>query len=306
MGRGAGFLLSLSLILESSFGFVLRQPPPRWRTWARGLLDDTLASGVSVDEAAPVCALAEDMLEVAWSEPRATMFLEPVSVYGLSQELGRLSDLCVHSYGGYPQAERQRLVLSRASELTDDEVASIAQVSVVSILGDFLFQPATERDFAEALELSLPEEERGLYIGDIIVLGERGAQAIVGLEVADALASNVKEVNGVSVAVERQGVDALRMRPPSVKEMQTVEASVRVDAVASAGLGLSRSKVAAFAKAKDPSKSDLLVNWRPVSSASTKVKQGDVISIRGRGRLTVDSVETNAKGKFRVKMTKYT
>jgi len=50
---------------------------------------------------------------------------------------------------------------------------------------------------------------------------------------------------------------------------------------------------------------DVLVNWKEMKSANSLLKGGDIVTIRGKGRLEVTEVETTSKGKFRVKMTKF-
>lgn len=50
---------------------------------------------------------------------------------------------------------------------------------------------------------------------------------------------------------------------------------------------------------------DVLVNWKEITSANAQLKGGDIVTIRGKGRLEVNEVETTSKGKFRVKMTKF-
>ena len=50
---------------------------------------------------------------------------------------------------------------------------------------------------------------------------------------------------------------------------------------------------------------DVLVNWREVKSANAQIKEGDMITVRGKGRLEINTVEVTSKEKFRVKMTKF-
>ena len=42
-----------------------------------------------------------------------------------------------------------------------------------------------------------------------------------------------------------------------------------------------------------------------VTSANAQLKEGDMVTIRGKGRLEITLVEKTAKEKFRVKMTKF-
>lgn len=49
---------------------------------------------------------------------------------------------------------------------------------------------------------------------------------------------------------------------------------------------------------------DVRVNWRDAKKPSVEVKEGDVISVTGRGRVTVNKVVVNKKEKFVVSMTR--
>src|SRR5690606_27247364 len=77
---------------------------------------------------------------------------------------------------------------------------------------------------------------------------------------------------------------------PKVKEIKTTVASLRLDAVASAGFGLSRSKLAPAVRANQ-----LKLNWQSVTSPSATIKEGDVISLAGRGRVEVAEVRGESK-----------
>mgnify|MGYP000950373488 FL=1 len=67
-------------------------------------------------------------------------------------------------------------------------------------------------------------------------------------------------------------------------------ASLRVDSVAAAGFGMSRSRAAADIEADK-----LKLNWQSVKNAAQLVKEGDVLSLRGRGRVEVAKVGGRTK-----------
>jgi RNA-binding protein YlmH len=69
----------------------------------------------------------------------------------------------------------------------------------------------------------------------------------------------------------------------------------RVDALASAGFRMSRSKMAEFIKV-----GDVRVNWLACGKPSAILQQGDVVSVAGKGRMTVGEVAMTAKGKYAV------
>ncbi|NEP18515.1 MAG: photosystem II S4 domain protein [Leptolyngbya sp. SIO4C1] len=226
-------------------------------------------------------------------EPVATDFLSPPELFEAQAVFGRLTDVHTLSSGGYPQAERQRLLIAR-SELPLDGLA--VPLAALDIAGNFLFDTATHRDFLGALLGTGLVREK---VGDIIVLGERGAQAVVVPALVEFLAMNLTQVRSVPVKTQPIELTALKVREPRKKEMTTVEASLRLDAVASAGFGMSRSKMADMIGA-----GDVRVNWKPITQASYAVKSGDLVAIRGKGRLEIGEIGVTKKERYRVQLTR--
>ena len=223
-----------------------------------------------------------------------TDFLSPPELAEAQQTFARLSEVQLLAGGGYPQAERQRLAIVRADlPLEDDSI----ELAALEIAGNFLFDTATHRDFMGALLGTGIVREK---VGDIIVLGERGGQAIVVPELVEFLSMSLNQVRSVPVKTRPIELSALKIREPKKKEMTTVEASLRLDAVASAGFGMSRSKMSDIIGA-----GDVRVNWKETSSASYQVKSGDLIAIRGKGRVEVGEVAVTKKDRYRVQLTRF-
>lgn len=167
-----------------------------------------------------------------------TDFLSPPVVVEITELFSRLTEVEFLVWGGYPQAERQRAGLSRPEvPLTQAQIT----IAALEIAGNFLFDPATHRDFLGAILGTGIVREK---IGDVIVLGERGAQAIVVPEMVEYLETSLVQVRSIPVKTQRIELSELKIQPPQKKELTTVEASLRLDAIASAGFGLSRSKMA--------------------------------------------------------------
>ncbi|MEM9090804.1 MAG: photosystem II S4 domain protein [Cyanobacteria bacterium P01_F01_bin.53] len=226
-------------------------------------------------------------------EPVATDFLSPPELFEAQAMFKQLADIHFVASGGYPQAERQRMIIAR-SEIPFDE--NPVPLSALSIAGNFLFDTASHRDFlGSLLGTGLVRDK----VGDIIVLGERGAQAIVVPELVDFLTRALVQVRSVSVKTQPIELSELRVREPRKKEITTVEASMRLDAVASAGFGMSRSKMADMI-----TKGDVRVNWKPITQSSKTVETGDLIAIRGKGRLEIGDVAITKKERYRVKLTR--
>ncbi|BAZ18114.1 RNA-binding S4 domain-containing protein [Calothrix sp. NIES-4071] len=244
------------------------------------------------DEVARVIDQAEQAIKT-W-EVVMTDFLSPPELAEVQRSFGRLTEIHLVAWGGYPQAERQRAAIARA-ELPLDE--SQVELVALDIAGNFLFDTATHRDFLGAmLGCGIVRDKTG----DVIVLGERGAQVIVVPELAEYLETHLKQVRSVPVTTRRIELNELKIREPKKKELTTVEASLRLDAVASAGFGMSRSKMVDFIDA-----GDVRVNWKDTTSASSQVKTGDLISIRGKGRLEVGEIAVTKKDRYRVQLTRY-
>ena len=79
------------------------------------------------------------------------------------------------------------------------------------------------------------------------------------------------------------------------KRLSTVEASCRIDAIASAGFGLSRSKVVHQIKA-----GRLRLNWQPVRQGGRELSVGDRLQLQDRGSLEVLSCERTKRQRWRV------
>ncbi|MEH1848284.1 MAG: photosystem II S4 domain protein [Nostoc sp.] len=244
------------------------------------------------DSVARVIDQAEQAIKT-W-EVVLTDFLSPPELAEIQRVFNRLTEVQLAAWGGYPQAERQRIAIARSElPLYQSQVSLVA----VEIAGNFLFDTASHRDFLGAmLGTGIVREKTG----DIIVLGERGAQAIVAPELVEFLETNLKQVRSVPVKTQRIEVTELKVREPKKKELTTVEASLRLDAIASAGFGMSRSKMVDFIDA-----GDVRVNWKEVTQASSQVKSGDLIAIRSKGRLEIGEIAVTKKDRYRVQLTRY-
>lgn len=254
--------------------------------------EDILKRVESKEEIVRVIDKAEQAIK-NW-EIVVTDFLSPPVLAEVETIFKNLTEITALPWGGYSQAERQRVALSRPDIPLDE---SQVELAALDIAGNFLFDPATHRDFlGSILGTGITREK----VGDIIVLGERGAQAIVVPEMVEFLTSSLTQVRSVAVKTQQIEFNELKIRPPTKKEMTTVEASMRLDAIASAGFGMSRSKMADAITGKD-----VRVNWKEVTQSSYNVKEGDLIAVRGKGRLEIGEVSVTKKQRYRVNLVRY-
>ncbi len=89
-------------------------------------------------------------------------------------------------------------------------------------------------------------------IGDLWVRGDRGGQGLCSPDSAAILHEQRGRVRDVEIRCEVLPIEALHLPSQRIpRTLQTVEASCRIDAIASAGFGLSRAKIVSTSKLDD-------------------------------------------------------
>ncbi|MBM5825078.1 MAG: photosystem II S4 domain protein [Cyanobacteria bacterium M_surface_10_m2_119] len=249
-----------------------------------------LAGSRHPETLAAVLEVAESVLRT-W-EPGWTGFVGGEEREEIQDRLGSLTELALHGAGGFAGAERQRLVLVRRDAGLDPSDLE-APLSGVEISGNFLFDPAEPEDLLSALlELGLPAEG----LGDFWVRGDRGGQGVIGSEQIPALASGRARVR--SVDVELLGRPVAELTPPQRRQprrLHTVEASSRLDAVASAGFGLPRNRMAELIRS-----GQVRVNWQRITTPSRDLVVGDRVQLQGKGELAVEEIQTTKRDRLRI------
>ncbi|KAI5065819.1 hypothetical protein GOP47_0018443 [Adiantum capillus-veneris] len=261
-----------------------------------------LLAGVHRDHMQSIARIVEQAKTAAarW-EIIHSDFLTPPAIEDASRVLRRLSDVGTVVSGGYPQAERCRLSLGHKeaflSSILTDNTGYPGAVVAVSILGDFMVDRATHSDFlGSILGTGIAREK----IGDILVQGDTGAQAIIVPELIDFLETSLTQVRKTPVLCKTIPLKDIHYQPPRLQITKSVEASLRVDAVASAGFKISRSKLADLISA-----GDVRVNWKEVTKNGLLVKSGDIISVNQKGRVEVGQIGTTRKGRYHVELLRY-
>ncbi|PWA73346.1 RNA-binding S4 domain-containing protein [Artemisia annua] len=222
-----------------------------------------------------------------------TDFLTPPVLKESLMIIEKLADVKTIAQGGYPEAERCRLSVGHPDVLTTDPDI----VAALSISGNFGFQPCSHGDFlGSILGTGIVRDK----VGDILLQGEKGAHVLVVPDLVDFLTMSLDKVGNVPVTCKKMPLIALEYEPPRTKTFKTVEASMRIDSVASAGFKISRSKLAGLI-----SDGDVRVNWVTVTKNNTTIRSGDMISVSGKGRLKIGEVNETKKGKFAVELIRF-
>lgn len=255
--------------------------------------EELLQSCRQPEAMAPLIGLAEQALrtwEPVWSGFLAADLREEAE--GL---LAGLSELCLDAEGGWPQAERRCLLLRRSELDQAGEPPPPPPLTGLIVSGNFLFDPAEPADVRSGL---LEAGARDDELGDIWMRGDRGAQLVLQPEAAARLDGTTARVRSVEVRLERADLERLQLPSSrSPRELTSVEASKRLDAVASAGFGLSRNRMAELIRS-----GGVRVNWQPITSPSRELGRGDRVRIDGRGELEILEVEPTKRERWRLRM----
>ena len=183
-----------------------------------------------------------DLTEKAFKtwQPIWSPFISAQSLAEIKRILEPLNEINCASYGGFQNAERQRVLFQRCldpEEITENFVPIVG----IKIKGNFLFDKTNAYDFLQdILKQGISNES----IGDIWIIGEQGAELICTPEVGLSLNEQSSFIRTVEIKYITVKVNQLKLPIKRVpKEITTIEASIRIDAIASAGFGVSRSKI---------------------------------------------------------------
>jgi RNA-binding protein YlmH len=231
---------------------------------------------------ARITELAERSLRQG--QPEWTDFLDPALREEAQAILGWIKGSRFNAFGGYSSAERRRLVIYPdyyIAQTIEPELAYLA-VTVNQL------QPGelTHRDYLGALmNLGIKREK----IGDLLV-SEEGCQVILAPEMLAFIKQNLTKISNHKCSVVE--IDPEQLNIPNLREkvLRSTVASLRLDAIAALGFGESRTKMV-----KEIKSNRVKVNWKPVLDPDLALNPGDVISIRGRGRVIFKEVSGKSK-----------
>ncbi|WBW50714.1 YlmH/Sll1252 family protein [Peptoniphilus equinus] len=181
-----------------------------------------------------------------------------------------------HADGGYPDAERQ-LIYLYPDYFGDTAICDVVMLS-------YAYGDVTHRDVLGAL-LGLGIDRT--KVGDIVVEEDRGIFIFVKKELADFL--NFEFHHAGRIPLVKTDVSFTR-RVDKVTERQVIISSLRVDVVLSAAFHLSRSQAASLIK-----NDKLTVNFKPTAKVHEILSSGDILSLRGYGRVTLYEVQKKTK-----------
>lgn len=197
-------------------------------------------------------------------------------------------------WGGYDGAERKILAAGDEAESGPPELP----VRVVAVRPKSVkyAEELTHRDYLGAvLGLGI---ERSL-VGDILV-EEKGAWVVCLGAAAGIIEAGLDQVRRTAVAAETVSADVPELRPKYAPLRLNVS-SERLDAVVAAFAGVSRGQAEKLFGAEK-----VFVNGRMTPDKSARLKEGDILSVRGFGKAVYDGIERETrKNRLWVSLRKY-
>lgn len=218
-----------------------------------------------------------------------TDFFDPYERRLAKSILNQFSDIAYKELGGIKEAERKVILIYPDYYQYDN-----MDVPIASLMIEANTQKYSHRDFlGSILNLGINREK----IGDILI-HEDYVQLVVKKEIFEFILINMRKVGKEKVKVKQIPLECLRQGHVEYKDILITIPSLRLDAIISGGLNLSRNDSQRLIESER-----VKVNWEPVSRVSKEVLEGDTISVKGYGRFILNSVEgISKKGRVRIKI----
>ena len=155
----------------------------------------------------------------------------------------------------------------------------------------------THRDFLGSLMGSGIKRET---VGDIYV-GEGSCDFLVLREILPYVLQNLVSAGRTKLHLEEIELSGLHVPQQSVKTVRDTVPSLRLDGIVSSGFSISRGKAADYIAA---GKAEL--NYLPCTKGDKQVAEGDIISVRGLGKIRLETIGGNTKkGRISIEISRF-
>lgn len=189
-------------------------------------------------------------------------------------------------FGGYEGAERCIVAVGEGR-----------QPPPVAALRLHHAAPLTHRD---VLGAAMAQGIRRDAVGDILV-GEKETVMLVLREVVPYFLGQFDRAGRIPLQVCEIALSSITPPEQRYETIRDTVASLRLDALCACGFRLSRE-----AAQEGVRRGLVQVNWRPALSASKLLEAGDVISLKGKGKVKLDEIGAySKKGRIWVQMRRY-
>jgi len=243
------------------------------------------------EELINIANLAYKHWETYWTGFNSTYVCEEIL-----KDFENLNDFKFFIYGGFSSSQRSRIACFRGDNIPEeDALKSNFPARGIKINGNFLFDNATQDDFRSLL---IENGVNQIKVGDIWTIGDRGAQGIIDNLDIKHLDEKIFYLRDVKVKVNVVGIDELQIPSGRSKKLvNTVEASTRLDAIASAGFRVSRTKIIERIE-----NGMLRLNGSKVNKPTINLKIGDKLELENKGFIEILNLEITKRERWKVKL----
>ena len=243
------------------------------------------------EELINIANLAYKHWETYWTGFNSTYVCEEIL-----KDFENLNDFKFFIYGGFSSSQRSRIACFRGDNIPEeDTLKSNFPAQGIKTNGNFLFDNATQDDFRSLL---IENGVNQLKVGDIWTIGDRGAQGIIDNLDLEYLDEKIFYLRDVKVKVNVVGIDELQIPSGRSKKLvNTVEASTRLDAIASAGFRVSRTKIIERIE-----NGMLRLNGSKVNKPTINLKIGDKLELENKGFIEILNLEITKRERWKVKL----
>ncbi len=243
------------------------------------------------EELINIANLAYKHWETYWTGFNSTYVCEEIL-----KDFENLNDFKFFIYGGFSSSQRSRIACFRGDNIPEeDALKSNFPAQGIKINGNFLFDNATQDDFRSLL---IENGVNKVKVGDIWTIGDRGAQGIIDNLDIEHLDEKIFYLRDVKVKINVVGIDELQIPSGRSKKLvNTVEASTRLDAIASAGFRVSRTKIIERIE-----NGMLRLNGSKVNKPTINLKIGDKLELENKGFIEILNLEITKRERWKVKL----
>ena len=243
------------------------------------------------EELINIANLAYKHWETYWTGFNSTYVCEEIL-----KDFENLNDFKFFIYGGFSSSQRSRIACFRGDNIPEEDVLKRNFPGKgIKIYGNFLFDNATQDDFRSLL---IENGVNQIKVGDIWTIGDRGAQGIIDNSDMNHLDEKIFYLRDVKVKVNVVGIDELQIPSGRSKKLvNTVEASTRLDAIASAGFRVSRTKIIERIE-----NGMLRLNGSKVNKPTINLKIGDKLELENKGFIEILNLEITKRERWKVKL----
>ncbi|MBO4359844.1 MAG: hypothetical protein J5822_03090 [Eubacteriaceae bacterium] len=222
-----------------------------------------------------------------------TDFYEPNLQHIIEREMGRYPASGCAFFGGHDFTERKMLCVHPRGEAPSERDFPIdcVQIPLPKKSG------VSHRDvLGSVLALGVERDQTGeITVRDNLV------QLFVARPIGQLIADELRQIGGVGVIPRIASPDEVKVYEPRFTPVSVIIPSMRIDALIHAVYRLSRNEAAAFVKGEK-----VFINHEVITKPGRDVKEGDIVSVRSKGRFVVEKVAGQTKkGNIKIDVKKF-